>query len=488
MKSSRLSPLAQKVARSAQIELVHRQSARTNLLAFAKYTMPTYTVGGMHQLICEKLEAVERGDIKRLMIFTPPRHGKSELVSKRFPAWYLGRQPDRQIISASYGADLAGDFGRDVRNIIADKQFRVLFPFVNLAEDSQAKNRWHTSRGGSYVSAGVGSPITGRGAHILNIDDPVKDRADAESEVVRNSVWAWYTSTAYTRLMPGGAVILTMTRWHEDDLAGRLLARMQEGGDRWDVLCLRGLDEHGQALWPERYSASSLHEIRAAIGSRDFESLYQQNPRPDGSAFFDVANVLDGGQPVETEAYCDAVFAVLDTAVKTGIKNDGTAVTYWSMRKDGPVPLKILDWDIIQIEGSLLESWLPTVYQNLESLSRKHKAVYGSLGAYIEDKASGTILLQQSARRGWAAIPIDSKLTAVGKDERAISVSGYIHRGMVKITRPAYEKISVYKGQSANQLLKQVFGFRLGVKDQQDDLLDSFCYGIAIALGNQEGF
>jgi predicted phage terminase large subunit-like protein len=237
------------------------------------------------------LEAVERGDIKRLMIFSPPRHGKSELVSRRFPAWYLGRHPGRQFISASYGADLAGDFGRDVRNIVASPEFRALFPNGGLAEDSTARNRWHTNQGGSYVAAGVGTAITGRGADILNIDDPVKDREAAESAVVREATWNWFTSTAYTRLMPGGAIVLTMTRWHQDDLAGRLLAEQAAGGDRWEVLSLPAVDDDGGALWPDAYNAETLQRIRAAIGERDWAALYMQSPRPVEGAIFKVEQI-----------------------------------------------------------------------------------------------------------------------------------------------------------------------------------------------------
>lgn len=267
---------------AARKELGRRQEARTSLLPFTTYTKPDYLVGPHHPVICGKLEAVERGAIKRLMIFTPPRHGKSELVSRRFPAWYLGRNQRKQIISASYGQDLANDFGRDVRNIVGSPEFSALFPGLALASDSAAKNRWHTCAGGSYVAAGVGSAITGRGADILNIDDPVKDRQDADSEAVRNAVWNWYTSTAYTRLMPGGAVILTLTRWHEDDLAGRLLAEMENGGDQWEIVNLPAIDEAGHALWPEWYGRDRLDEIRAAIGERDWAALYMQTPRPAG--------------------------------------------------------------------------------------------------------------------------------------------------------------------------------------------------------------
>jgi hypothetical protein len=213
-----------------------------------------------------------------------------------------------------------------------------------------------------------------------------------------------------------------------------------------------------------------------------------------GVQFFEMAKCLgdDGKTPVNLPERCDAVFAVIDTAIKTGRENDGTAVAFFAVEKRGrPAPrITVLDWDIVQIEGSLLEAWLPDVFRRLNSFATQCHARAGSLGAWIEDKASGTILLQQAQRRVGTdrARSIDSKLTAVGKDERAISVSGYVFRGQVKVTAPAFEKTSVYKGSTANHFLKQVFGFRVGVKDQADDLLDCFCYGVAIALGNSEGF
>lgn len=220
------------------------------------------------------------------MVFMPPRHGKSELASRRFPAWYLGANPTKQIIASSYNSELAGDFGRDVRNIVGSKEYQALFG-VRLAEDSQAANRWHTDKGGSYVAAGVGTAITGRGAHILLIDDPIKDREEADSSHTRNRVWDWYTSTAYTRLMPGGAVVLIQTRWHEDDLAGRLLtAQNRTGGDKWDVLELKAINDEGEALWPEWYPVEELDRIRHVVGPRDWSALYQQSPVPDGRSEF----------------------------------------------------------------------------------------------------------------------------------------------------------------------------------------------------------
>ena len=485
-----------RAAAAALTELERRRAARTSLLGFTQYTFPRYQAAPHHRLICEKLEAVERGQCKRLMIFTPPRHGKSELVSRRFPPFCLGRNPDREIISASYGAELALDFGRDVRNIVGSREFPVLFSGVGLAADSAAKNRWHTNHGGGYVAAGVGTAITGRGADILNIDDPVKDRAEAESETIRESIWAWYRSTAYTRLMPGAAIILTMTRWHEDDLAGRLLEQAKADGDQWEVLNLPALAEGndplgrdvGAALWPQRYNETTLHQIRSVLEPREWGALYEQNPRPSGSSYFDVQKALVDGLPVEAPRICDLVYATIDTAVKTGSGNDGTAVIFWAKSEHIGHPLIVLDWDITQISGDLLITWLPVVFQRLEELAKSCRARYGSGGVWIEDKASGTILLQQAQRQDLPAQAIDSKLTAVGKDERAISISGYVSAGMVKIAQAAYDKVTTYKGRTGNHFLMQVFRFQIGVKDQMDDLLDDWAYGIAIGLGNAEGY
>lgn len=277
--SSSLSP-----AQAAQ-EVLSRIQAKTSLIGFTEYTFPQYQTAEHHRLIAEKLEAVERGDIDRLMIFMPPRHGKSELATKRFPAWALGKNPNRQIIQASYNSDLATDFGRQVRNIVNERRYQNVFE-TELAADSKAANRWNTSGGGAYVAAGVGTAVTGRGADIFIIDDPLKDREEADSETRRDTVWNWYTSTAYTRLMPGGSVILIQTRWHEDDLAGRLLEAEAKGGDKWDKLILPAVMSNDQALWPERYDLDALNRIKGAIGPRDWSALYQQSPSPDDGTFF----------------------------------------------------------------------------------------------------------------------------------------------------------------------------------------------------------
>ena len=209
-----------------------------------------------------------------------------------------------------------------------------------------------------------------------------------------------------------------------------------------------------------------------------------------GVAFFSREKLLVENRPLPLPASCDAVFAVIDTASKTGTDNDATAVTFFAVDKVGKIPLLILDWNIVQIEGAVLQTWLPEVFRTLEELARLCRARNGSVGAFIEDNNSGTILLQQALRRQMPARAIDSKLTAMGKDERAISVSGYMHRGLVKYTDRAFDKTVIYKRNSRNHLVDQVESFRIGDRgsDREDDLLDTFCYGIALALGNSEGF
>lgn len=267
--------------------------AFSRLLSYAAYQWPGYRDAPHHRAIARKLEAVERGEIDRLIITMPPRHGKSMLASEFFPSWYLGRNPDQYVIAATYAQELADDFGRKVRNQIADPAFGIVFPGVGIKSDSTSAKRFHitgpsdtlsTTQDGAYFAVGVGGPLTGRGAHLLLIDDPVKNREEAESELMRRKTRDWYTSTAYTRLMPGGRVVVIQTRWHEDDLAGWLLR--EHGQENWEVLDLPAISDDGVALWPEQYPVERLEQIKLAVGPRDWSALYQQRPSPETGDYF----------------------------------------------------------------------------------------------------------------------------------------------------------------------------------------------------------
>ena len=238
-----------------------RRSAKTSLISFTEFTYPRYETATIHRQIAEQLERVERGEIDRLMLLVPPRHGKSELASRRFPAFYLGLHPEKQFISASASATLAEDFGRDVRNLIASQEYAQVFE-TRLAEDVQARGRWSTNEGGSYYACGVGSALMGRGAHVFLIDDPFGSMAEARSESKRKEVWNWFTGTCYNRLEKGGAVILINHRMHHADLSGMLLDQQAAGGDRWEVVELKALNDAGEALWPEKFDADALDRIK----------------------------------------------------------------------------------------------------------------------------------------------------------------------------------------------------------------------------------
>ncbi len=221
----------------------------------------------------------------------PPGAAKSTYASILYAPWHLAQNPRANIIAASHTAELAEKFGRRVRNLIAEHS-PVLG--VALAPDSQAAGRWETDHGGEYFAAGVGGAIAGRRADLVVIDDPIRSREDADSETVRDKIWDWYKSDLYTRLKPGGRIVLIQTRWHEDDLAGRLLADMAAGGDHWDVISLPALAEAndplgrtvGQPLWPEWEDEANLERKRRAVGARDWSALYQQRPAPEDGDYF----------------------------------------------------------------------------------------------------------------------------------------------------------------------------------------------------------
>ncbi|MAS82729.1 MAG: terminase, partial [Legionellales bacterium] len=243
--------------------------AAENFLAFICYTDANYEPSAVHRKLAEKLEAVERGEIKRLIITMPPRHGKSRLCSIEFPAWYLGRDPTRTVIMSSYGDSLSLKHSREARDRCRGVPFQKTFPQAKANNKNQSKNTWGFMDGGTYSATTVGGGMTGLGADLLLIDDPHKNRQEAESKLVRDRIWDWFTSTAFTRLSRNGAVVIVMTRWHVDDLVGRLLSddyteKLKEVGHEqaWELVELPALAEEpndicgrkvGEALWKERW-------------------------------------------------------------------------------------------------------------------------------------------------------------------------------------------------------------------------------------------
>lgn len=323
-----------------------------------------------------------------------------------------------------------------------------------------------------------------------------------EAAFTKNSTMmrTWETAIAPTLLDREGQAVVASTPHgvDEENFFYQLCNNPKYGFKEYHAPTFRN------PFMPERRKTETYREwmVRRQL---EFQKLFKENDplvfRQEylaefvdwsGIAFFQLDKLLVDGKPVPYPQHVEYVFATIDTAVKDGQEHDGTAVVYWGRNVYGKgAPLTILDWDIIHIQGSLLEVWLPSVFQNLEHLSKITKARYGSNGAYIEDKASGTILLQQAENHGWPTTPIDSKLTSLGKDARAINISSYVYQEQVKICEYAFDKTVEFKNYSKNHLLSQVLSFTIADKNaykRSDDLLDAFAYGVAIALGNNEGF
>lgn len=263
---------------------MRRDEAAESLLRFSEYTTPNWKPGKIHRVICDQLDRVVRGEVDRLMLLCPPQHGKSTVASRRFPAYLLGKNPQTDVISASATAQLAEEFGRDVRNCIGSHDYKNLFPGTQLAEDSQAKGRWNTAQGGGYYAVGIGGALMGRGAELGLIDDPFATWEDGQSQLSRHKAWEWYRGTFYNRIRPGGKIIVIQHRMHEDDLVGRLLAQQASGGDRWEVVELPA--DLNDPPWPERYDRAALERIKANTDPLKWSALYMQNPQPEEGTFF----------------------------------------------------------------------------------------------------------------------------------------------------------------------------------------------------------
>jgi predicted phage terminase large subunit-like protein len=270
---------------------MRRRTARKSLASFTEIALGL-TPARHHRHLIQHLEAVERREILRLMVFMPPGSAKSTYGSVAFPAWFLGRNPALQTLACSHTTELAERFGRRVRNLIADPEYGTIFPECRLADDSQAAGRWATSDGGEYYAAGVGSAVVGFRADVIVMDDPVAGREAADSEREREKTWEWYKSDVRTRLKPGGAIVLIMQRWRDDDLAGQLLKDAEAGGEQWTVVRLPMEAEEndplgravGEPLWPEWYKDADV--AQAKRDARNWLALYQQRPRPASGAEF----------------------------------------------------------------------------------------------------------------------------------------------------------------------------------------------------------
>lgn len=414
-------------AADAAAELLARRRARTSLLDFVRYLNPDYIVSDFSIQVCAALDQfiadMDAGNRPVLILSAPPQHGKSELVSRYLPAYYFGTHPDNRAAGLSYGKDLATDMNRDVQRIIMQDGYANIFPETKLNTGKagtlvEAKRNSETfeivNRKGSYIGQGVGGPLTGKRVDLGIVDDPVKNAQEALSQTVKDGVWNWYTSTFLTRLSKNSGQIIMATRWAKDDLSGRILA----SNPRAKALVFPAIDQDGKALVPELHPVEKLLELKATMSEYFWSAMYMQSPIILGGGIFKLA----------WWKYYQALPAIKyrviygDTAQKTSTANDYSVLQCWGMGADNRIYL--LD----QIRGK----WeAPELLVMARTYWQKHKTAAG-LGALrqmkIEDKSSGTGLIQQLKRAG---IPVAGIPRGTDKVSRALDVSPQIEAGNV---------------------------------------------------------
>lgn len=409
------------------------------------------------------LVRMAKGELLRVIINLPPRHGKSDFISMYTPAWFLGMNPDKRVILTSYEADFASQWGRKARTLI--EEYGSVFPDpVEVNPDSSAANRWDI-RGhlGGMQTAGVGGPLTGKGAHLAIIDDPIKNSEEAMSSTIREKHWDWYKSTLYTRLEPGGAILIPMTRWNEDDLAGRLINEMsQAGGEEWTVISLPAFAESGdilgrqvgEALWPERYDVSALERIRGTTQAYWFASLYQQRPAP-----------LEGGM------FKKKWFEIIQRA-----PTDLYKLRFWDLAatKDGGdwtvgllIGVKQGVFYILNVQRDRLSS------ADSESLVKQTAEIDGgevAIEMEQEPGSSGKRVIDHFARIVLPGYAFEGVPSTGDKTMRAMAVMAAAERGDVKIVRGIWN----------SAFLDELAMFPNGKHDDQVDALSGAYNGITL--------
>lgn len=472
-----------------QIALLKRQKAiveaRDDLLRFTQYTMPNpanpsdfenslYDATRMHRIIAKDLEAVERGEIRRLIFCMPPRHGKTELATKRLASWFLGRHPEQQIIVGTYNDVLANRFGSETREILKSKLFKQVFPDCVLRRGGESKTEMETTAGGRLIFAGRGTGITGSGAHMLLLDDLFKDSNEARSKATRDTAWEWFTRAALTRLMGMKLVVITMTRWHSDDVIGRLTDPENPHYNeiearKWKIIRLPAIAEDddplgrepGEALWPERHPVDDLLSFQRT-DPLGFAALYQQRPTVADGVLFRRETMQfykPDELPRDLRIYCAS-----DHAVATGQRNDYTVLM--KVGVDNQNNIWVLDLLRAKMPADrAVEAMLTMASDGDKPLlwwaERGH--ISKSLGPFLRKRMLET--------NNFINI---REVTPVGdKEQRAQSIIARVAMGKVY-----FPKNAVWTEQAVNEMLAFPNGLH-------DDVVDTLAY---IGLGLQSQF
>jgi len=448
------------VEKAAFLEELNEKERRAQLkkaqddpIEFAKYVYPGFKVGPHHRKLAKIFEDVIAGKKKRVIINIAPRMGKSEFSSYLFPAYFLGKYPDKKIIMATHTAGLSEDFGRRVRNLIDGEDYHEVFPGTVVADDQKAAGKWSTGAGGQYYAVGVGGALAGRGADLFVIDDPHSEQdIKANSRATFDNAWSWFQTGPLQRLMPGGAIIVIMTRWSLVDLTGRLVnfTIQNPEAEPWEVVELPAIMPNGKSLWPEQWPLEQLEAKRLQMDPRYWNAQYMQNPTGDTSALIKRSDwkIWEHEDPPTVEY----VIQSWDTAFETKTTSDYSACTTWGVwynEEDNNSPNLIL-----------LDAFKDRMaFPELKAVALKHYQEWKPDACIIEKKASGGPLIQELRRMG---IPIQEFTPSRGNDKiaRLNAVSDLFASGRVWIPDRRWAK----------DVVEEVAAFPVG---EHDDYVDT---------------
>jgi len=439
--------------------------AKNSFLDFVKHVYPGYKVGPHHLKLAQIFEDIAKGLKKRVIVNIAPRHGKSELISYLAPAWFLGKHPEKKIIMSSHTADLAVNFGRRVRNLVGSENYRDIFPQIELQADSKSASRWGTNFNGEYFAIGVGGALAGRGADLFIIDDP---HSEQEAKTGRPDVflpaWEWFQSGPLQRLMPGGAIIVVMTRWSKLDLTGQIVSQMnrEDGVDKWEVVEFPAIKDNDEALWPEFWPVEELLAKKAALDVRYWNAQYMQNPTSEEGALIkrEWWKIWDR----EDAPQCDFVIMSLDAAQETNNRSDYNALTTWGVFYNEETNNHAI---------ILLNSIKKRMeYPDLKKMVLEEYKEWEPDAFMVEKKSNGSPLYQEFRRMG---LPCQEFTPGKGQDKiaRVNAVSDLFASGIVYAPDRRW----------AREVIEECNDFPSGAND---DLVDSTT--LALLRFRQGGF
>ena len=400
-----------------------QKNGKANFLEFIKHVYPGYKIGAHHARLAKLFEEIAQGKRKRVIVNIAPRHGKSELISYLAPAWFLGNHPAKKVIMASHTADLAVNFGRRVRNLVGSDQYKDIFPDISLQADSKSASRWGTNFNGEYFAIGVGGALAGRGADLFIIDDP---HSEQDAKLGKSDVflpaWEWFQSGPLQRLMPGGAIVVVMTRWSKLDLTGQIVNQMVKNDDvdQWEIVEFPAILPSGASLWPEFWPVEELEAKRVGMDPRYWQAQYMQNPTSEEGALIkrEWWNIWEEEEPPK----CEYIIMSLDAAQEANTRADYNALTTWGVFFNEETS----NYNIILLNAIKKRLEFP----ELKQLVFEEYKEWEPDSFIVEKKSNGSALYQEMRRMG---VPVGEFTPGKGQDKisRANAVSDLFSSGIV---------------------------------------------------------